>query len=115
MAPTFIKWDLTGDQSTTPRNHRTPARMLFIQMEPDEEDEPYLDPHVPGFVEDGERFEEPVRVRRSTKAVRSVAAVILASMLFAAGTPLSWVTVVTAILMLLIWLNMGPSDHDDTI
>ncbi len=89
--------------------------MLHIQMEPDEETEPYLDPSVPGFVNDGERFEKPVRVRRSTRAVRSIAAVILASMLFAAGTPLSWVSIVTAILMLLIWMNMGSNDHNDTI
>jgi hypothetical protein len=36
-------------------------------------------------------------------------------MLFAAGTPISWVTVVTAILMALIWINIGSRDHDDTI
>ncbi|MEN8041927.1 MAG: hypothetical protein ABFR95_10535 [Actinomycetota bacterium] len=84
-------------------------------MEPTNPDEPYLDPTVPGFVEDGERFETPVRRRIWSKGIRSVAAVVLASMLFAAGTPLSWVTVLTAILMALIWLNIGSRDHDDTI
>lgn len=91
------------------------ARRLDRAMEPLHEDEPYLDPSVPGFVEDGERFDRPVRRRILTKGVRSVAAVVLAGMLFAAGTPLSWVTIVTAILMLMIWINMGSSDHDDTI
>jgi len=71
-------------------------------MEPLHEDEPYLDPNVPGFVEDGERFERP-------------AAVMVAAMLFAAGTPLSWVSVLTAILMLMIWISIGNQDHDDTI
>jgi len=89
--------------------------MLGIGMEPLQEDEPYLDSSVPGFVEDGERFERPVHRRGFTKAVRSVAAVVLAAMLFAAGTPLSWVSIVTAILMLLIWINIGSRDHDDTI
>lgn len=84
-------------------------------MEPMHDDEPYLDPSVPGFVEDGERFDRPVRRRTFTRAVRSVAAVLLAAMLFAAGTPLSWVSVVTAILMLLIWISIGSQDHDDTI
>jgi hypothetical protein len=84
-------------------------------MEPIHEEEPYLDPTVPGFVEDGERFETPVRRRVWGKGMQSVAAVVLASMLFAAGTPLSWVSVVTAILMGLIWLNIGSRDHDDTI
>jgi hypothetical protein len=36
-------------------------------------------------------------------------------MLFAAGTPISWVSVVTAILMALIWMNIGSGGHDDTI
>ncbi|MFV1970991.1 MAG: hypothetical protein ACC683_08325 [Acidimicrobiia bacterium] len=84
-------------------------------MEPLHEDEPYLDPDVPGFVEDGERFDRPVRRLVWNKGMRSIAAVVLAAMLFAAGTPLSWVTVVTAILMLLIWMNIGRNDHDDTI
>ncbi|GMQ94495.1 MAG: hypothetical protein BMS9Abin12_1988 [Acidimicrobiia bacterium] len=91
------------------------GRMLGAGMEPLQEDEPYLDPNVPGFVEDGERFERPVPKRSFTKAVRSIAAVVLAAMLFAAGTPLSWVSIVTAILMLLIWINIGSRDHDDTI
>jgi hypothetical protein len=84
-------------------------------MDPLQEDESYLDPSVPGFVEDGDRFETPVRRRFWGKGIRSVAAVLLASMLFAAGTPISWVTVVTAILMALIWINIGSRDHDDTI
>ena len=84
-------------------------------MDPTDQEEPYLDPTVPGFVEDGERFETPVRRRVWSKGVRSVAAVVLASMLFAAGTPLSWVSILTAILMALIWMNIGSRDHDDTI
>jgi len=84
-------------------------------MDPLQEDESYLDPSVPGFVEDGDRFETPVRRRMWSKGIRSVAAVLLASMLFAAGTPISWVTVVTAVLMALIWINIGSRDHDDTI
>ncbi len=84
-------------------------------MDPLQEDEPYLDSSVPGFIEDGDRFDVPVRRRVWSKGVRSVAAVLLASMLFAAGTPLSWVSVVTAILMALIWINIGSRDHDDTI
>jgi hypothetical protein len=89
--------------------------MLTVMMEPLQEDDSYLDPTVPGFVEDGDRFETPVRRRMWSKGIRSVAAVLLASMLFAAGTPISWVTVVTAILMALIWINIGSRDHDDTI
>jgi len=84
-------------------------------MEPVHEDEPYLDPTIPGFVEDGDRFDTPVRRRIWSKGVRSVAAIVLAGMLFAAGTPISWVSVVTAILMGLIWINIGKNDHDDTI
>lgn len=84
-------------------------------MEPHHEDEPYLDPNVPGFVEDGDRFETPTRRPMSSRGVRSVAAVILASMLLTVGTPLSWVTALTGILMFLIWLNIGSSDHNDTI
>jgi hypothetical protein len=91
------------------------SRRIGTLMEPLHEEEPYLDPTVPGFVEDGERFETPVRRRVQSKGVQSVAAVVLASMLFAAGTPLSWVSVLTAILMGLIWLNIGSRDHDDTI
>jgi hypothetical protein len=84
-------------------------------MEPIQEDDSYLDSNGPGFVEDGDRFDVPIRRRMWGKGVRSVAAVVLASMLFAAGTPISWVTVVTAILMALIWINIGSRDHDDTI
>jgi hypothetical protein len=91
-----------------------PGRLGWT-MDPLQDDQSYLDPHVPGFVEDGERFEIPVRRRMWGKGVRSVAAIILASMLFAAGTPISWVSVVTAILMALIWINIGSGDHDDTI
>ena len=84
-------------------------------MEMDTEDEPYLDPDDPEFVEDGDRYDKPVPPRRFTKAVRSVAAVMVAGMLFAAGTPVSWVSVATAILMLLIWIDIGSTNHDDTI
>lgn len=91
------------------------ARRLGTHMRPIHEDEEYLDPTTPGFVQDGERFDRPVRRRGFPKAIRSVAAVIVAAMLIAAGTPLGWVSVATAILMLLIWINIGKSDHDDTI
>ncbi len=84
-------------------------------MEPLHEDEPYLDPTVPGFVEDGERFDTPVRRRIWSKGVRSVAAIMLAGLLFAAGTPIGGVSAITAILMALIWINIGSRDHDDTI
>ncbi len=84
-------------------------------MDPYDNDEPHLDDEAPGFVEDGDRFDKPVPDRRITKVVRSVAAVLVAAMLFAAGTPLSWVTVLTAILMLMIWLDLRSRDHDDTI
>jgi hypothetical protein len=84
-------------------------------MEPFDDDEPYLDPDNPDRVEDGDRYDRPVPKRRATKAVRSVAAVVVASMLFAAGTPVSWLSIVTAIVMLLIWLDIGRTDHDDTI
>jgi hypothetical protein len=84
-------------------------------MEPFDEDDPHLDPDNPDRVDDGGRFDRPVPRRRFTKAVRSVAAVVVASMLFAAGTPVSWVSIVTAIVMLLIWVDIGRTDHDDTI
>jgi hypothetical protein len=84
-------------------------------MEPDDHDEPYLDPDNPDRVEDGDRYDRPVPQRRATKAVRSVAAVVVASMLFAAGTPVSWLSIATAIVMLLIWLDIGRTDHNDTI
>ena len=84
-------------------------------MEPFDEADPYLDPDNPERVEDGARFDRPVPKRRLTKAVRSVAAVVVASMLFAAGTPISWVSIATAIVMLLIWFDIGRTDHDDTI
>ena len=45
--------------------------------------------------------------------MRTVAAFVLAAMLFAAGTPLSWVTVLTAGLMLLIWLDLGKRTGND--
>lgn len=70
------------------------------------------------FVEDGDRFDHPVPRRPVRRGVRTVAALVLAAMLFAAGTPLSWVTVLTAILMLLIWLDLGhraTEDDDDII
>ncbi|MCL1594222.1 MAG: hypothetical protein M3132_07730, partial [Actinomycetia bacterium] len=74
-----------------------------------------LDDDNPEFVEDGDRYDKPIPRRKFTKAVRSVAAVVVASMLFAAGTPVSWVSIVTAIVMLLIWLDIGRTNHDDTI
>ena len=79
------------------------------------EDSPYIDPDDPDFVHGGDEFDKPVPRRRITKAVRSVAAVVVASMLFAAGTPVSWVSIATAIVMLLIWLDIGRTNHDDTI
>lgn len=84
-------------------------------MEHEAPDDPYLDSENPGFVEDGDRFDRPIPPRRFTKAVRSVAAVVVASMLFAAGTPVSWVSIATAIVMLLIWIDIGRTNHDDTI
>ncbi len=84
-------------------------------MEPLHDEEPYLDSSLPGFVEDGDRFDRPISRGRFTKAIRTVSAVVLAGMLVAAGTPLSWVSVVTAILMLLIWINIDRNDHGDTI
>jgi hypothetical protein len=84
-------------------------------MEQDPQEEPYLDADNPEFVADGDQYDKPVPRRKFTKAVRSVAAVVVASMLFAAGTPVSWVSIVTAIVMLLIWLDIGRTDHDDTI
>jgi hypothetical protein len=84
-------------------------------MEQDAHDEPYLDDDNPEFVEDGDRYDKPIPRRKFTKAVRSVAAVVVASMLFAAGTPVSWVSIATAIVMLLIWLDIGRTKHDDTI
>jgi hypothetical protein len=67
------------------------------------------------FVEDGERFDHPVPKRPVRKGLRTVAALVLAAMLFAAGTPLSWVGVLTAILMLMIWLDFGRTNRDDDI
>ena len=84
-------------------------------MEHDPQDEPYLDSGNPEFVQGGDEFDKPVPRRKFTKAVRSVAAVVVASMLFAAGTPVSWVSIVTAIVMLLIWIDIGRTKHDDTI
>jgi hypothetical protein len=84
-------------------------------MQDDPQDDPYLDSDNPEFIEDGDQYDKPIPPRRFTKAVRSVAAVVVAGMLFAAGTPLSWVSVVTAILMLLIWIDMSRTKHDDTI
>lgn len=84
-------------------------------MEEENDESPYLDASHPGFVHDGDAFDRPVPQRRLTKAVRSVAAVVVASMLFAAGTPISWVSVATAIVMLLIWFDIGHTDHDNTI
>jgi len=80
--------------------------------------DPYLDDSAPGFVNDGERFDKPPPQRRFRKTVRTIAALVLSGMLFAAGTPLSWVSVVTAILMFLIWTELWSSrstDRDDVI
>ena len=84
-------------------------------MEHPADEDPYLNPNDPDFVQDGDEFDKPVPRRRFTKAVRSVAAVVVASMLFAAGTPVSWVSIATAVVMLLIWLDIGRTNHDDTI
>lgn len=71
------------------------------------------------YVDDGERFDHPVPRRPVRRGLRTVAALVLAAMLFAAGTPLSWVTVLTAILMLMIWLDIGSrrgrGDDEDVI
>ena len=67
------------------------------------------------IVEEGERFAHPVPRRPVRRGVRSVAAFVLAAMLFAAGTPLSWVTVLTAFLMFLIWVDFGRRPKDDDI
>ncbi len=79
------------------------------------DDDPYLDPDDPDFVHGGDEFDKPIPRRPFSKAVRSVAAVVVASMLFAAGTPVSWVSIATAIVMLLIWIDIGRTNHDDTI
>lgn len=81
-------------------------------------EDPFADEGVPGFVEDGERFDRPVPSRRVQKIVRTVAALVLASMLAAAGTPLSWVSIATAVLMIVIWTEMWApwtQDKDDVI
>lgn len=82
-----------------------------------EYEDPFLDDDIPGYVEDGDRFDRPIPNRRVQKIVRTIAALVLASMLAAAGTPISWVSVATAILMLLIWIEIGrrPTDHDDEV
>ena len=80
--------------------------------------DPYLDDSTPGFVGDGDRFDTPLPRRRFRKAIRTVAALVLSGMLFAAGTPISWVSVVTAILMFLIWTELWSprsSERDDVI
>ncbi len=87
----------------------------MLTMEQDEHVEPYHDEDAPEFVEDGDRFDRPVPNRRVTKVIRSVAAVLVSAMLFAAGTPISWVTVLTTILMIMIWLDLWSRNHDDTI
>ena len=84
-------------------------------MDPYEEIEPHLDEDAPDFVEDGDRFDMPVPSRRVTKVIRSVAAILVSAMLFAAGTPISWVTVLTAFLMFMIWIDIRSRNHDDTI
>jgi hypothetical protein len=84
-------------------------------MDQDDYIEPYYDEDAPDFVEDGDRFDRPVPNKRVTKIVRSVAAVLVSAMLFAAGTPISWVSVLTAFLMFMIWIDIRSRDHDDTI
>lgn len=82
-------------------------------------EDPYLEEDLPGYVEDGERFDRPVPNRRVQKIVRTIAALVLASMLAAAGTPISWVSIATAILMILIWVEIGKNrpdrDEDEVI
>jgi hypothetical protein len=83
-----------------------------------DEHSPYEDESVPGFVPDGDRFDQPVPSRRVQKVVRTIAALVLASMLAAAGTPLSWVSIATAVLMIVIWTelwSLNTSDKDDLI
>jgi hypothetical protein len=80
--------------------------------------DPNFDDTTPGFVDDGDRFDTPLPQRRFRKAVRSVAALVLSGMLFAAGTPISGVAVVTAILMFLIWTELWSprsTERDDVI
>jgi hypothetical protein len=80
--------------------------------------DPYRDDSTPGFIDDGDRFDTPLPRRRFRKAVRSVAALVLSGMLFAAGTPISGVAVITAILMFLIWTELWSSrsvERDDVI
>jgi hypothetical protein len=69
-------------------------------------DDPYLEDETPGYVEGGDRFDHPLPNRRVQKIVRTIAALLLASMLAAAGTPISFVSVGTAILMFLIWVEL---------
>ncbi|KAA3638482.1 MAG: hypothetical protein DWP92_06055 [Armatimonadetes bacterium] len=83
-----------------------------------EYEDPYLDDDIPGYVEDGDRFDRPVPNRRVQKIIRTIAALVLASMLAAAGTPISWVSIATAALMFLIWTELwSPQnrDKDDVI
>ena len=67
------------------------------------------------YVDDGERFDHPVPQRKVRRGVRTIAAFVLAAMLFAAGTPLSWVAVLTAFLMFLIWVDLGTRKNDDDV
>ena len=67
------------------------------------------------IVEDGDRFDHPVPRRPVRRGLQTVAALVLAAMLFAAGTPISWVTILTAILMLIIWIDIGRRDKDDDV
>ena len=69
-------------------------------------EDPYLDDETPGYVDDGDRFDHPLPDRRVQKIIRTIAALVLASMLAAAGTPISFVSVGTAVLMLLIWAEL---------
>lgn len=71
-----------------------------------EYEDPHLDSDIPGYVEDGDQFDRPIPDRRVQKIVRTIAALVLASMLAAAGTPISWVSIATAALMFLIWAEI---------
>ena len=86
--------------------------------EPISHEAPEFDESLPGYVADGDRVDRPVPDKRVQKVLRTIAALVLASMLAAAGTPLSWVSVATAILMILIWAEIGrtrPKDDDDEV
>lgn len=99
-----------GYAPTTRRGRGTVVGMVYDDQDAEE--------NIPGFVEDGDRFDRPVPSRRVQKVIRTVAALVLASMLAAAGTPLSWVSIATAVLMIVIWTELWApwtQDKDDII